>query len=315
MLARDRWILPASGIAAATFACAVLVRAATGYQGLPRGSTSLEAAIMIVTFSAIIRLIVHIVRMWRAGVDRPAQRLLQSAGAGIRWQLHIVLGVAIVGVFLYSITGLKSMIVAVIPFWADAPLEAFDRGIGIHHAAIASAISPALPAIGLYYGLWHAVNLGGIIWVIHWRDPAKGRFILGYMLTWAIGMAAAYLFSSAGPLFTGSYPMALAPDSVRVAASYLWSNYRMGGALIGGGISAFPSLHVAIATWFGLVLANRGWPRTGIAYALSIWICSVLLGWHYMLDGLAGIVVALGADRLACFRRPVFMQSPRAEPA
>jgi membrane-associated phospholipid phosphatase len=123
----------------------------------------------------------------------------------------------------------------------------------------------------------------------------------------AVGLAfLAYVFSSAGPLFTGRYDLAVAPQSVRVPAEFLWANYTQKGALLGGGISAFPSLHVAIATWFALVLRDRGFPRLGLAYALAVFACSVVLGWHYAADGVGGAIIALVAYRLAgvLVRRP-----------
>ena len=158
---------------------------------------------------------------------------------------------------------------------------------------------PALPAIGLFYGLWHAAHLGGILWVLHWRKGDKGRHILSFMLTWSIGMVLAYLFASMGPLFTGAYDPAVAPESVRLAAEFLWANYQAKGALIGGGISAFPSMHVAIAAWLGIALADRGWLKAGIAYFFGVFACSVILGWHYAIDGAAGAAIAIAADRIA----------------
>jgi PAP2 superfamily protein len=142
-------------------------------------------------------------------------------------------------------------------------------------------------------------HLGGILWVLHWRDGDKARHILSFMLTWSIGMVFAYLFSSMGPLFTGGYDLSVAPDSVRRAAEFLLANYKVHGALIGGGISAFPSMHVAIAAWLAIVLRDRGWPKTGIAYFIGVFVCSVILGWHYAIDGVAGGAIAIVADRIA----------------
>ena len=61
---------------------------------------------------------------------------------------------------------------------------------------------------------------------------------------------------------------------------------------MGSGISAMPSMHVALATLFALV----GWRTNrwvGIAttlFAVIIQIGSVHLGWHYAIDGYAGAV-------------------------
>lgn len=69
--------------------------------------------------------------------------------------------------------------------------------------------------------------------------------------------------------------------------------------MIGGGISAFPSMHVAIAAWLALVLRDRGWAKVGIAYLVAVFACSFILGWHYAADGIGGMAIAIIADRLA----------------
>ena len=62
-----------------------------------------------------------------------------------------------------------------------------------------------------------------------------------------------------------------------------------------GGISAMPSIHVAMAVvfallgmrvncWLGIVL---------IAYAVIIQIGSVILGWHYAIDGYVSIILTI----------------------
>ena len=72
--------------------------------------------------------------------------------------MPIVAGVAILSVFLFSITLSKSMIPAVVPFWADAPFAAIDRAMLIDPEAMAVRLSPMLAALGLFYGLWHAAS-------------------------------------------------------------------------------------------------------------------------------------------------------------
>lgn len=297
---RDReWMMPAILIAAATAFLAASLKFATNYPGHPSGIASLEATIAIVTIAAFIRFMRHLYRLWRANVANPLARLRSEFRPAIMSFAPILSGVAILGLFLYSITFLKSMIPAVVPFWADELFAAMDRALFIDPQAMALAMKPILPAIGIFYGLWHAVHLGSILWVLHWRSGNKARHILSYMLAWSIGMTLAYIFSSAGPLFTGAYDPATAPPSVRLAADFLWANYKAAGALIGGGISAFPSMHVALAAWFALVLKDRNLPLVGLIYLAAIFFCSIILGWHYAADSAAGIGIALLADRLA----------------
>ena len=76
----------------------------------------------------------------------------------------------------------------------------------------------------------------------------------------------------------------------------LLNSYLSGVHLeFGGGISAMPSLHVAIAYLFVLV-GMKIHNLLGVVfscYALLIFLGSVHLGWHYALDGYVAIVAVL----------------------
>jgi membrane-associated phospholipid phosphatase len=279
--------------------CAMAIRLWTGYPGNPKGETSLTVALLVIALTALARFLLFLWSLWKDGNPHPSAAIKAALPAATLGFIPIAIGVITIGSFLVSISYLKSMITVIVPFWADGPLAATDRMMSIDAQSIALAVAPALPAIGIFYGLWHLVNLGGILWVLQWRSADKASHIIGYMLTWAIGMFFAYLISSAGPIFTGLYDPAVAPESVRKPAAILWANYQARGALIGGGISAFPSLHVAIAAWFALVLRHRGLGWIGFSYAIGVLASSVILGWHYVLDGVAGIGIAIFSYWLA----------------
>lgn len=299
-MGRDRdWLWRCIALAGVAIGCAIAVRLWTGYPGNPKGENSLTVALVVVTFTALGRFLIFLWNLWKGGNERPIAAIRAALPSATLAFLPIAIGVMVIGAFLFCMSYLKSMITAFVPFWADDALAATDRFMFVDPQAIALAIGPALPALGLFYGLWHAAHLGGILWVLHWRRADKARHILSFMLTWLIGMLFAYLFSSAGPIFVGLYDPAIAPESVRKPAEILWANYQARGALIGGGISAFPSMHVAIAAWLAIVLRDRGFTWLGVAYLLGIFVCSVVLGWHYVLDGAAGIAVALLADRVS----------------
>ena len=59
------------------------------------------------------------------------------------------------------------------------------------------------------------------------------------------------------------------------------------GLRLAGGISAMPSMHVALATLIGIAgfQRNRAWGIVLSSYAFLIWIGSIFFGWHYFVDG------------------------------
>jgi membrane-associated phospholipid phosphatase len=84
-------------------------------------------------------------------------------------------------------------------------------------------------------------------------------------------------------------------------AEYLWGQYGNNELGLGAGISAMPSLHVAMVTWIVLSLLDQKSRATpfAILFALFNWGASVALGWHYASDGLAGIIGAIVFHRLS----------------
>jgi hypothetical protein len=70
----------------------------------------------------------------------------------------------------------------------------------------------------------------------------------------------------------------------------MWASLATGRPTIVAGISAAPSIHVAISVWIWLAARTMA-PRLApfaLVYALFMWFGSVQLGWHYVTDGLLG---------------------------
>ena len=66
-------------------------------------------------------------------------------------------------------------------------------------------------------------------------------------------------------------------------------------------ISAFASLHVAFTCTVLLVTRYYGWRR--IAHALTVYLAAVMVatvyfGWHFVVDDIAGVLLALTAFTL-----------------
>ena len=81
----------------------------------------------------------------------------------------------------------------------------------------------------------------------------------------------------------------------------MWRSFADRRPGLVAGISAMPSLHIAISAWIWLTartLAPKAAPFA-FAYALFMWAASVQLGWHYATDGLAGILGMTAVWKLA----------------
>ncbi len=163
-----------------------------------------------------------------------------------------------------------------------------------------------------YTAPWLVMVILMQFWLTFTASPERQRLLLTYVLTWIVlGNGAAIAFSSAGPVYyehfvAGANPYGVlmafltsigeqAPLSALTTQDYLWSLYMTGNLAPGAGISAMPSLHLSMGTL--LVLAVRRLDRRVLALALVylafLEIGSVHLGWHYAIDGYAGIAGTL----------------------
>ena len=67
----------------------------------------------------------------------------------------------------------------------------------------------------------------------------------------------------------------------------------------GNDVAAMPSVHAAASTMVALALWPSRWRWAGIVYVLLMGTALIYLGEHYLVDIVAGVLIALGAWRLA----------------
>jgi hypothetical protein len=179
---------------------------------------------------------------------------------------------------------------------------------------------PALVrALDALYMAWFIAVIGFLLWASWTADRAVRRqALVAFLLVWMVGgTLAAGAFSSAGPCYYGEATGAADPyaplmarlDAIDAAAPLrarfnqrgAWQLHREDTWSPLGGISAMPSMHVAVAVLLALVSWQVSRPLSALlgAYALSVQVGSVVLGWHYAIDGYVGAVVAIAAWRLA----------------
>jgi hypothetical protein len=175
-------------------------------------------------------------------------------------------------------------------------------------------------AIDQLYVLWFPILLFSCLWM-GWSSRRKLRFqfFINACVLWVmLGTLLALIFSSAGPCYysmvVDNHPNPYKPLMVNLIKIHrsmplfaiknqvgLWEAYQNHVWLPFGGISAMPSLHIAITVLLALV----GWRinhYAGVlltAYVVITQIGAVMLGWHYAVDGYVSILLTVLLWKLA----------------
>ncbi len=278
-----------------------------------------------VGLATVLVLLVFIVgrTLWIMIRIRPARLtkfLVQDFARWFEWQrVCAVVPVALAfTVFISVFTSMKMLIPILHPFAWDQTLMSLDLSIhfGTDPWRLLHAVFGApfiVTAFNFVYNSWFFVMFGILYWqLFSMSDPRRRmQFFHAFFLTWIlIGTILATVFSSAGPCFfegvTDSAYYAplinLLADDAKISPLWapdtqamLWRGYTKTGIGLGTGISAMPSVHVATAFLFVLLTWPYGlWARTAaLSFFAAILSGSVLLGWHYAVDGYASIPLTL----------------------
>lgn len=276
----------------------------------------------------------HIWAEWRRG-PLNGERLLRAVPYFIGF------------VFFFStFSSMKQMIPGIHPFSWDMDFAALDKWLhfGIDPWRILYAPF-SLPGMDPAYSLiTYAINMNYNLWlvsvfaVLYWQlfsksDPVvRFQFFIAFVLTWAInGTLLATIFSSAGPCFlerlTGSdyYAPLMAqllsahehyPIFAVITQNAIWNAASADENMVGGGISAMPSIHVSSALLFWLLARarrHRFQVLFGVFFALIL-IGSVYLGWHYAVDGYLAIITTYIIWRACGWAAKRLVTVPRQAP-
>lgn len=223
-------------------------------------------------------------------------------------RLALVLVIFCLGIAAF--TTFKLAIPRIIPFYADPFLAQADAWLhGGDPGMLAHAIVPGwaqYPLAYLYGPIWFMLWFG-LLAMVALHGDAKLRQHYFWSMALAVcllGTVSATAFASVGPIFYDTFfsperfsgLLASIKDSafgeyIAQASGYLLASYQSGRGDMGTGISAMPSMHLAMVTlnaWMLTAIDRRlgllAWLYVGI-----ILLGSVYLGWHYALDGYASI--------------------------
>lgn len=247
---------------------------------------------------------------------------------GIRLVAHdLPLGRVVAGLLLFgsitlfygAYTSAKNLLPTFFTFDWDPVLADIDDTL---HFGVApwtwqfDTLSRITVVIDAIYGkVWFILMVLTVFWFCVVERVAKDRtrFFMVFFASWIIlGNVMAGMFLSGGPIFYDR----LAGDAERFAPlvthlaahgepalsvqSYqlhLWRAFESGRNELGSGISAFPSMHLAMATLMAVawVRVSRWLLPLGVVFLVVTQIGSVHLAWHYAIDGYVSIVFVLSA--------------------
>jgi hypothetical protein len=232
--------------------------------------------------------------------DAPAQQLAADLRTNWPWLASVALMALALPQTLDSATSLKKHIPDFNPYYADLALIRLDAVFGVDPWRITHGVfgETATRLIDRFYALWHVEQIGLLIWLVLARNRRfQIQAALSFQLAWLfMGGIMALAFASVGPCFVDDFLgsdyyaplMARLPDDLLMANGMNYLLATQGQDAIGGGISAMPSLHVAIAVLTALCIRDRfpKWQWLAWSYAAIIYIGSIHLGWHYASDGI-----------------------------
>lgn len=132
-------------------------------------------------------------------------------------------------------------------------------------------------------------------------------FLTSAMWVWILGVGSYYLIPAIGPFHSAPEEFAgLDPTSVTATqAKYMAERAELlldpGAADTFASIGAFASLHTGFTFLVLLMLRYYGFRRAAnlmVIYLVAVMVSTIYLGWHFVLDDVAGLAIAWAAVRL-----------------
>jgi len=193
---------------------------------------------------------------------------------------------------------------------ADATFNAMDKWL-FHGASVSSLCHWAVHIFPvsffsflefIYFGMFAQVGAGLLLSSLYYGKTRGLRFVGTILTAYYLALVLFYLWPSQGPYYLCPIHFSDFPNTLQVYATQknsmmksqaLWNHLPIGRISTDYYI-AFPCMHIAqplIALWF-----LRRWKRMVIvlaAYDVLLLVAVVLLEWHYVVDILGGVLVAI----------------------
>lgn len=237
---------------------------------------------------------------------------------------------AVSGLVYFGHIWLKVQVPFLNPRLYDAGLARVDAAfhLGLNPGPLALGLFPwpaVWRAIDAYYAAFVPLTVAGFAWFI--TTPAilaRARFAAGFALLWIAGAWLYVAIPSLGPCYVFPADWAEAGPSLPLQVAtqkLLMEHYRMLLAAAAHhatvriiplfGIGAMPSLHVAAHAFLAFFAWKRSRPIFILFAAATVltFYGSLVTGWHYAVDGYAGVLLAFLCWRVG---EPISSSRPRA---
>jgi hypothetical protein len=204
----------------------------------------------------------------------------------------------------------------------DGALWELDRVLGLGAAPtifLLDLFRPALRVVDWSYAniFYASIVVATMFFLSHPSRRIRVAFANGNVALWLCGAWLYFLVPSLGPAYRFPEIWFAHAEGLRVTQGLqavlmrnwqnvlrAWNGEPHGAISIALGIAAFPSLHVAIQTYVFLWM-RRLWLSGQVLFgifALAIFLGSMITGWHYLIDSLAGLLMAWLVYRFASKR-------------
>jgi PAP2 superfamily protein len=248
---------------------------------------------------------------WYRGGLKAYLRILRSRGWLVDTARLVVFGALMVHTYFW----IKLLVPLLHPVLYDQALWNVDRAMFFGYSPNVLFLELfsnrlVLKAIDISYARIFFASMT-LAFVYFLSDPSRRirvAFSNGNTMLWLLGAWLYLLIPSVGPAFRFPdvwLPFVYGLGMTQAFQGILIQNYQAVLRLPAGGsfrnvqlmlgVAAFPSLHVAFQT-FVFLWMRRVWIYGEVVFGiftLLILIGSVVTGWHYLIDGIAGIVMAI----------------------
>jgi hypothetical protein len=315
-----RYVVAGPVVAVVTVLAAL---AATRAAALPLVDPHLVTGRRFVIAAGLVALLVALDILVRAARRSGSRRPSLAALASVRrerWTLRrgLAVGIALVSfhVTYLAYRNLKSVVPALRPGELfDRQLGELDRGLlagsdpaDVLHTVLGTGLAaPVLSAVYMLLFTFIPVTLA-LALVVHANVEAGLFYVTALALNWALGGLGYFLLPSLGPVYADPAAFAALPvtDVTHLQAALLDERLEFVRDPVAGtaqSIGAFPSLHVSIFFTAALATHLLGLARplvvgAWILFAMTV-AATIYFGWHYVLDDVAGLIIAVVALGLA----------------